>query len=98
VTPPEEPEDLSRVFGPAAAAQRREQLGGILPRRTAVPVPPATAQEPGTGTAQVGRYADPVSATPVAGEPDSRPGSARSGAGGRGSLSACRSSAFGAVA
>lgn len=36
--------DLSSAFGTSATAQRREQLGGLLPRRTASP--PESAAEP----------------------------------------------------
>lgn len=38
--------DLSSVFGTSATAQRREQLGGLLPRRSPSPPQPTTEPAP----------------------------------------------------
>lgn len=68
--------DLSNAFGTSATAQRREQLGGLLPRRSASPPQPTT--EPASVASVVSMPApSPAPPTTPAPAPTKAPAPAR---------------------
>jgi hypothetical protein len=71
--------DLSSAFGTSATAQRREQLGGLLPRRTASPPQPAAELAPAAPTMSMPASSPPLPTAPASAKTSAPPATAAAG-------------------